>query len=58
MTAIIITEEKTFTRDELVKAQMKINDELFNIPKDYTGILLNTKRSENQIDNLLREIKY
>ncbi|WP_271728723.1 hypothetical protein [Aquimarina algiphila] len=57
MTAIIIIEEKTFTREELVKAQMKINDDLFNIPKDYRGILLNTKRAEIQIDNLLKEIK-
>ncbi|WP_271770426.1 hypothetical protein [Aquimarina algiphila] len=49
--------EKTFTRQELVDAQLKFNKEFLYNPEEFGEITQSVECAEMQIDNLLIRVK-
>ncbi|WP_438423233.1 hypothetical protein [Aquimarina macrocephali] len=49
--------EKTFTRQELINAQMKLNKEFLYNPESFTEITQAVECAEIQIDNLIIRVK-
>ncbi|WP_074406656.1 hypothetical protein [Aquimarina megaterium] len=49
--------EKTFTRQELINAQIKLNKEFLYNPESFTDITQDVECAEMQIDNLITRVK-